>query len=208
MTRTAAAAKLLTAGARRLKTEQAGRTRGPWASMRRFGRCDACRLVLSLALVGCASVDAPAPPVDPVAPVPRSAADQRATTPAALTIERRWLQSWFEGTPVVIRQGRDAAVSLEIPREFCFDTGRSGVKPGLAVVLDKVAESLRRVPAAHLAVIATPADGEVANARLSAQRAAQVQQHLLARGVPAARLGAPTGALAPAVLLRIEASPM
>jgi outer membrane protein OmpA-like peptidoglycan-associated protein len=152
-------------------------------------------------------VEVPPPAAGPTPAPPKTSADQRAATPAALTIERRWLQSWFSGTPVVIQQRRDAAVNVEIPREFCFDPGRSTVKPALGAVLDKVAESLRRVPTARLA-IAAPADGTAANAALAAERGARVQQHLVSRGVLATRLGQPTIADAPAVQLRIEATPM
>jgi outer membrane protein OmpA-like peptidoglycan-associated protein len=101
-------------------------------------------LVVVLAVCGCSSVGQPAPAAPPA---PAAApADQRAAVPAALAVERQWLQSWFQGTPVLIGQGDDGALSVDVPREFCFDPGRSSVKPALAAVLNKVAESLRRVP--------------------------------------------------------------
>ena len=73
-------------------------------------------LALMLAGAGCTTVALPAPTAPPVAAPPPTTADQRAATPAALVIERKWLQSWFEGTPVVIEQNRDGAVRIEIPR--------------------------------------------------------------------------------------------
>ena len=164
-------------------------------------------LALMLAGAGCTTVAPPAPTAPPVAAPPPTTADQRAATPAALVIERKWLQSWFEGTPVVIEQNRDGAVRIEIPREFCFDAGRTTVKPALGVVLDKVAESLHRVSRARLASIAAPADATPATT-LALERGAQVQKYLQSRGVIASHLGQPTVASAAAVQLRMEAAPM
>jgi len=92
-----------------------------------------------------------------------------------------------------------------VPREFCFDAGRSQVKPPLAVVLDKVAQSLRR-SGARLPHVAAPGDTPSASP-LALQRAAQVRKHLLARGVPAARLGAPAATTVAAVQVRMEPAP-
>jgi len=157
-------------------------------------------LALVLAVCGCSSV------APPSAPVPATPADQRAAAPAALAVERRWLQSWFEGTPVRIAQGADGAISVEVPREFSFDPGQSRVKPPLVAVLDKVADSLRRRPQARLTQLAAPDDAASAGP-LGLQRAAQIRQHLLARGVPAVQLGKPSATSAPLVQLRLEAAP-
>lgn len=156
-------------------------------------------LVVALAVCGCASVAPPSPSAS-------GTADQRAALPAALTTERQWLQSWFRGTPVSIGQRNDGAVTVDVPREFCFDPGRSSVKPALAAVLDKVAESLRRRPLAHLQLLAAPADA-TGTARLAQQRAAQVRQYFRSHGVPDARLGKPTATAAAAVQLRMGAAP-
>ena len=125
---------------------------------------------------------------------------------SALTTERRWLQSWFEGTPVVIAQQRDGIVLIEVPRPFCFDAGRTTVKPALAAVLDKVAQSLRRAPNVRLLTLAAPDDGAEAG-WLAARRAEQVRRHLLGRGAPAAQLGEPTRSDAAAVRLRMGPAP-
>ncbi len=180
-------------------------------------RAVAWMLVLVAALSGCTSVTPPAPtapaapttapaPAAPAPAAPRATAEQRAALPAALGTERQWLQSWFKGTPVVINQRSDGAVNLEVPREFSFDSGRSNVKPALGAVLDKVAESLRRVPLARLSLVAAPDDAKGTPA-LALERAAQVHKHLLSRGVPETRLGKPTATAAAAVQLRIEAMP-
>lgn len=125
--------------------------------------------------------------------------------PEALAVERQWLGSWFKGTPVRIGQRNDGAVTVDVPREFCFDRGRSSVEPALAAVLDKVAASLRRVPLAHLTLLAAP-DDAAGSAQLALQRAAEVHKYLRSRGVSAARLGKPSAATAAAVQLRMEAA--
>ncbi len=111
--------------------------------------------------------------------------------------------SWFKGTPVSITQSRDGSISIEVPREFCFDPGSSAVKPPLAAVLNKTAESLRRVSAAQLELLAAPMDTGGTN-NLALQRADQIRRHMRRQGVPAARMGKPSAAGADAVQLRIQ----
>jgi len=156
-----------------------------------------------IAICGCSTL---APPVTSLLPNEAASAppaDQRAGAPAALVREQQWLQSWFEGTPVVIGRAGDGAVLIEVPRVSCFDRGRSMVKPPLAVVLDKLAESLRRVPTAQLSLIAAPGD-DAGVESLALERAAQVRKYLLSRGVPATRLGKPITTPAAAVQLRMD----
>jgi outer membrane protein OmpA-like peptidoglycan-associated protein len=159
--------------------------------------------VVAVALGGCAAV-APVAPVTPAAPppTPQNEAEQRAGAASALTTERQWLQSWFEGTPVRIEQQRDGPLAIEVPQPFGFDAGRSEVKPPLAAVLDKLAQSLRRMPLSRLTQVAAP--GEPGKPDLGTRRAEQVRRRLLARGVPADRIGAPTASTTAAVQLRIE----
>lgn len=151
---------------------------------------------LAAALAGCAS----APSAD--TPVPRSAPDARAAAPADLTAEQQWLQQWFGGTPVVIVADRDATLRIEVPQGFAFDAGQSRVKPPLAAVLDRVAESLRRRPLL-VAAVAAPADGDAA---LQRQRTAAVVRHLRDRGIDAGRL-ASAAAGGAVVTLRLAVSP-
>ena len=155
--------------------------------------------LVALALCACSSV----PPPVPAGPV---TADEKTAVASALTVERKWLASWFRGTPVVIDQRNDGAVRVVVPREFCFDRGQSALKPALAAVLDKMAESLRRVPQAGVPLIAAPDDAGGASP-LALQRATRVQEHLRSRGVPGLHLGKPTATTAAAVQLRIEAAP-
>ena len=148
---------------------------------------------------GCASV---APP----APAPPARAPSTALPSGPLSVERQWLQSWFKGTPVRIAERGDGAVTVEVPTAFCFDPGRTELKPALAAVLDKVAESLRRVRQARLPGLAAPDDASVSSA-VAQERALRVQRHLRSRGVAAARLGPASVTTEGAVQLRLEVPP-
>lgn len=161
-------------------------------------------LVVALVLCGCQTVAPPA--VAPGAPssIAPPTAQQRSAAAAALGVERTWLASWFRGTPVLVAQRSDGAVTVDVPREFCFEPGDSSVKPALAAVLNKVAESMGRLPGTRLPLLAAPGDPG-ASATLALRRATKVREYLVARGVAAARLGPPT-ATGAAVQLRMEAA--
>jgi len=171
-------------------------TRGAWVSR-------AVGFVAALLLQACGTT--PKPPESPVAVPPVQAAPP-APAPAprasSLAVERQWLQSWFKGTPVRIVQHSDGDVSVDVPREFCFEAGQSKVLPPLAAVLDKVSQSLRRTPGARLELLAAPSDQATGTA-LAMQRAKQLRGHLLGKGVPGAQLGEPSVATVPAVQLRL-----
>lgn len=156
-------------------------------------------LVVAWALQGCAGLaGAPTAPGGP-ATAKTPAASAR---PATLAVERQWLQSWFEATPVRIEQRSERDFSVEVPREFCFEPGRSEIKPPLAAVLDKLAQSLQRKPELRVEFLAAPGDAAGGEA-LALRRAGQVRQHLRSRGVAESRLAPPGVAGAAAVQLRI-----
>ncbi|MEO8279277.1 MAG: hypothetical protein ABI564_06260 [Ideonella sp.] len=160
--------------------------------------------LLLMLLGGCSSVAPPGAPAGQRPPtIQQGPADQRASLPATLAAERQWLQSWFEGTPVVIASRGGRSITVDVPKAHCFDPGRTRVKPALAAVLDKVAQSMRRLPYSALPLIAAPDDG-TGNRSLAMQRAAQIHKHLRSAGVPAARLGQPGVTTAAAVQLRID----
>jgi outer membrane protein OmpA-like peptidoglycan-associated protein len=121
-------------------------------------------------------------------------------------VEERWLRQWFDGTPVQIVRQRDGALAVTVPAAFCFDPGRHAVKPPLAAVLDKVAESLRRQRQARLDALAVPADAE-GDAALLRRRGLAVRDHLRARGVDDARLAQPATTAASGVRLQLRAPP-
>lgn len=180
-----------------------------------FGLAAALALLACAVLVGCAGLQPqppdPAPGATPPTSAPQTPANQRAGAPAALTVERQWLQSWFKGTPVVIERADNGAIAVDVPLEFSFKPGGAAVQPALAAVLDKVAESLRRVPSSALVRVAAPGDGANAarnnrDVTLALERAAAVRERLRSRGVPSARLAQPSAAAASAVQLRIDAA--
>ena len=160
-------------------------------------------LLVVIALCGCSTM---APPRSSAPPLAGPAtAEEKTAVAESLAVERQWLGAWFQGTPVRIEQRSGGAVTIDVPREFGFDPGQSSVKPPLAAVLDKVAESLRRVPQAYLSLLAAPDDAAGASP-LALQRAERVRGYLRGQGVPAARLGKPSTSDAPAVRLRMEAA--
>lgn len=139
-------------------------------------------------------------PAAPGSPNPPAAA-----RPVSLSAERDWLRSWFDGTPVLIEQRGEGPLSVQVPLAFSFDPRRATVKPALAAVLDKLAQSLRR-SRAGLPLLAAPTD-PAGSPALAVQRATAVRAHLLARGVPLAQLGPPVAAGGDKVQLRAELNP-
>ena len=160
-------------------------------------------LATAWALHGCAS--GPPKPADS-APSARDTPGTPARGRHPLAVERDWLRSWFEGTPVAIAQRDDGPLSVDVPLAFSFAPRRSTVKPALAAVLDKLAESLRRTRAV-LPGLAAPADPDGPPA-LALQRAGALRAHLLSRGVAVAQLGAPAATQVAAVQLRMELPPL
>jgi outer membrane protein OmpA-like peptidoglycan-associated protein len=158
-------------------------------------------------LVGCGTPPpAPGASSGPGTARPSPRTDPQPFAGAPLKAERQWLQAWFRDTPVRVVEREGGAVAVEVPRAFCFEPGRSDPKPALAAVLDKVAESLRRVPSAQLVLIAAPDDGASPAAALAQERASRVQRHLRSRGVAASRLAKPGVTSAAAVQLHLEAA--
>jgi outer membrane protein OmpA-like peptidoglycan-associated protein len=146
-----------------------------------------------------------APPTTPSAAAP--ATERSATaSPSPLAAERQWLQSWFVGTPVVIAESADGAIRIDVPKEFCFANGNSKILPPLVAVLDKLAQSLRRTPAARLTQVAGPED-KTGTTPLALERANKVRGHLLSRGVGATRLSAASSTPLPTLQLRVEVAP-
>lgn len=162
-------------------------------------RAGAVAWAAMLLLAGCAGTQ-PQPPA-PRSPTPAKA-DPPGARAAPLEVERQWLQSWFDGTPVRITMNADGALQVSVPREFCFTAGQHTLRPALVAVLDKVAESLRRQRQVQMDLLAAPGDG-APDPALAQRRAAAVRQHLRSRGVPESRLAAASVAPAPAVQLRM-----
>jgi outer membrane protein OmpA-like peptidoglycan-associated protein len=96
-------------------------------------------------------------------------------------------------------------LGVQVPLAFSFEPRRATVKPALAAVLDKLAQSLRRSRAA-LPLLGAPAD-PAGGPTLAVQRATAMRAHLLARGVPMAQLGPPVAVEGASVQLRAELNP-
>lgn len=173
----------------------------PFAASARRRELAGLLALAAFGVAGCAGVGGRATP--PAGSPPPAPPDSPPAAATPLAIERRWLQQWFEGTPVRIAQDADGTLAVEVPREFCFDAGRSTVKPALAAVLDKVAESLRRVSQAKLVLVAAPPDADAA-VPLALQRATAMRRHLMTRGVLSSRIATATASDTAAVRLRMD----
>jgi outer membrane protein OmpA-like peptidoglycan-associated protein len=119
-----------------------------------------------------------------------------------MAVERQWLQSWFEGTPVRIEQRSASVFSVSVPRAYSFEPGRSQVLPPLAALLDKVAQSLKRQPEARVLLLAAPDDAGAAPA-LALERAESVRRQLQSLGIAAHRLAPASASGGASVQLRI-----
>lgn len=165
----------------------------------RRATCAAAACIAAALLAGCAT----GPRGTMEAPVPQGTeADRRAAAPAALMAEQQWLQQWFSGTPVAISNDRGDQLRVDVPAKFAFDPGQVGIKPPLAAVLDRVAESLRRRDMIVLAV-APPVEAEGA---LGRRRVEAVTRYLTGRGVDASRI-APAAADGQVLGLRMQINP-
>lgn len=162
---------------------------------------------LALLIGGCSTTPGTVPPstpgvyvgptVPPAVPGAPAQPGQPATpsTPATpLATEQRYFEEWFRGTPVVIATQPNSVLQLDVPLANSFDAGRAEIKPALAAVLERVAESLRRQVGARVTV-AAPADPG-GNAALAQQRAERVREHLVARRIAAPRIALAGGARA------------
>ena len=161
----------------------------------------ACLFSAAVLAGACATTgSAPAPtgqaPVSPgsvPAPVD-SAPAPRPAPPAPLTPlaqEQRFLEDWFRGTPVVIAAQGAQNLNVDVPLTFSFDAGRADIKPALAAVLERVADSLRRQAGGRV-TIAVPTDTGGA-AALAQQRAQRVREHLVTRRIAAPRVAVAEG---------------
>lgn len=144
-------------------------------------------LLAAATLVGCSS-----------GPASRSPTEGGASSPGIfgglfgsslsppLEAQRKHLVDALRGTPVTVESTADHRLRVEVPLKFCFDAGRSVVKPPLAAVLKEIATGLK--PHAQAEVrIAAPSDGAKGSAQLAQERAASTRDYLVSRGVPPLR---------------------
>lgn len=146
------------------------------------------------------AIPSPVTPPAAATPVPPG---PPATRPPTMAEEQQRLRTLFEGTPVAIALTDDGRMRVEVPFKFCFDTGRSAVKPALAKVLDHMAGGLRLQRTTEVR-IAAPPDTE-AGPMLAADRAAAVRDYLVARAVSAGRVSVASAPAGAAVQLLVSA---
>ena len=165
-----------------------------------------CGLV-PLLLVACAT---PGPTPGPGSTTPAAGdtglaprAAPPAPAPSPLATEKRWLDDWFRGTPVVIALQGPATLAVDVPLANSFETGSTAPKAALVAVIERVAESLRRQTGTRVSVAAA-ADAGATPAQAQA-RAQRVRDLLVARQVAATRVSTQPGSAAGSgVQLRIS----
>ncbi|MEO6032213.1 MAG: hypothetical protein ABIP61_09975 [Burkholderiaceae bacterium] len=108
-----------------------------------------------------------------------------ASTRQALAAEHVRLSELFRGTPVVFSLLADGRLQVEVPLTFCFDRGRSAVKPALGAVLQQLARGQRELPTRLLVV--GPSDSKGKGLRLATERATSMRDYLVGYGVAATR---------------------
>ena len=169
--------------------------------MRRFDPLALPVLAFVLLLAACSSTPPGASPSGP-----RGAAGASAPERPPLGAEQRRLAELFRGTPVVFEMQADGSMKVTVPLRYAFDKGRFAVKPPLAAVLDRVAESQRGGPSRLL--VTAPSDPQTKGLMLATERATSARDYLVARGVDATRFSiAAAGGGDAVVIVVAEAAP-
>lgn len=119
-------------------------------------------------------------------PPPEASAVPGLPTDGPLATEQRWLQQWFDGTPVVISPQGDGSLLVEVPVEFCFDPGATVVKPPLAAVLTRVRSSLERQPSLEMRIEAPAELGGMPS--LARERSGHVRGHFFSTAIQPTRI--------------------
>ena len=104
--------------------------------------------------------------------------------------QKRDMEQATKGTGVQVTQTPDNQLKLEIPSDISFDVGRADIKPNLAPILDRFAQTLNENKAAKVRIIGhTDSTGSDAiNDPLSVNRASSTRNYLASRGVDANRI--------------------
>jgi outer membrane protein OmpA-like peptidoglycan-associated protein len=125
--------------------------------------------------------------------------------PAPSVSDERWrLQRELAGTPVDVDLAADGRLLVAVPLRYCFDAGRSAVKPPLAAVLEKLAGGLRR----QNTTLRVRAPGDARGSRfLATDRAASVRDYLVSLGVSARRFVSVAPAEGDAVEILVDEPP-
>jgi outer membrane protein OmpA-like peptidoglycan-associated protein len=178
--------------------------------------------VVFAAVLGACATTTPLPSAGPVVPAPvggqpgmpgapgtstdAAPPAKSAPPPSPLATEKRFLDEWFRGTPVVIAAQAPVSLTVDVPLANSFVAGQSEVRPALNAVLERVAESLKRQIGARIAVSA-PSDLS-GPPTLAGTRAAKVREALVAKGVASTRIAVAEAAKPGAALqLRLSLPP-
>jgi len=104
--------------------------------------------------------------------------------------QKQAMEQATQGTGVAVTQTADNQLKLEIPSDVSFDTNSAAIKPTLAPVLDRFAQTLAANAATTVQIIGhTDSTGSDAiNEPLSVRRASAVRDYLGARGVAVSRI--------------------
>lgn len=104
--------------------------------------------------------------------------------------QRAKMEQASAGTGIGVERTADNQIRVQIPSDAGFDVGRSAIRPQLASVLDKFAQSMREHPATEIRIIGhTDSTGsDAVNNPLSIERAASTRDYLVARGVAVSRI--------------------
>ena len=125
--------------------------------------------------------------------------------PAPTVSDEQWrLQRELAGTPVDVDLDSAGRLLVSVPLRYCFDPGRSAVKPPLGAVLEKLAGGLKR----QNTTLRVRAPGDPRGGRfLATDRAASVRDYLVALGVSATRFAGVAPAEGDAVEIFVEERP-
>jgi outer membrane protein OmpA-like peptidoglycan-associated protein len=104
--------------------------------------------------------------------------------------QKRDMEQATKGTGVQVTQTADNQLKLEVPSDISFDVGRADIKPNLAPILDRFAQTLNENRATKVRIVGhTDSTGSDAiNDPLSVNRASSTRSYLASRGVDASRV--------------------
>lgn len=95
-----------------------------------------------------------------------------------------------KGSGITVTQTKDNLMQVNIPGDISFASNSAQLNPDFRHVLDKIADNLKAYPNTHI-MIAGYTDNtgnDAINTPLSRERAAQVRDYLISRGVAASRI--------------------
>jgi len=125
-------------------------------------------------------------------------------TPASSAAEKQRLEAALQGTPAVLALRPDNSLGIDVPLRSCFDRGRATVKPALAKVLDRMADS-QRDETTHI-LVSAPAEPGSRTLGLAMQRAVSTRDYLIERGLDPSRFSVSAAPGKPTVKIVIASS--